>query len=154
MCHASEKCSTSCSKFVSPARTETLANLAARYAPFHAQTAQGTITFAGSGAQEATSAEQEALAAWARLVTTEAAAGAPMGALGYTGPAEPGSAEATIFDCAGGVQPITLNGGPLSTWLAIQDRFAPFTLETATERLAFTGLGAESNEAWQRALLA
>ncbi len=154
-------------KFVSPARAETLAIFAARYAPFSAQTAQGVITFAGSGDQEATLAEQEALAAWAQLVTMEAGSGVPMGGLGYNGPAEPGSSdtskcatltlgggEATIFDCAGGVQSIKLNGSPLSTWLAIQDRFASFTLETATERLAFTGLGAESSEAWQRALLA
>ena len=90
-----------------------------------------------------------------------------MGGLAYNGPAEIGSddpskcatltmsgGEATLFDCAGNVETIKLNGGPLNRWLEIQNRFAPFVLETATERLDFTGMGAIEGEAWQQALLA
>jgi len=154
-------------KFVTDARPATLATFAARYAPFTASTAAGTITFAGSGDQVATPEEQEALAAWTQRLVMEAASGVPMGGLAWNGPTEPGSddtskcatltmggGEATIFDCAGNVQSMKLNGGPLPTWLALQDRLASFTLETATERLDFTGMGAEQSDAWQRALLA
>jgi len=154
-------------KFVSPARQMTLAEFAARYAPFEAQTDAGLIHFAGSGAQVATPAEQARLAQWVQLLVMEAASGAPMGGLAYHGPAEPGSTdasqcatltmsggEATVFDCAGAVATVKLNGGVLSRWLAIQDRFAPFVVETPTERLEFTGMGAETSAAWQQALLA
>lgn len=154
-------------KFVADARPATLASFAARYAPFAASTAAGTITFVGSGAQVATPAEQAALAAWTQRLVMEAASGVPMGGLAWNGPAEfggddtskcttltLGGGEATVFDCAGNVQTIKLNGGPLSTWLAFQDRLAPFTLETATERLDFTGMGGEEAAVWQRALLA
>lgn len=154
-------------KFVADARPATLAAFVARYAPFTANTAAGTITFAGSGDQVATPAEQEALAAWTQRLVMEAASGVPMGGMAWNGPAQIGGddtsmcatmtlggGEATVFDCAGNVQSIKLNGGPLSTWLAFQDRLAPFTLETADERLEFTGMGAEHSQAWQRALLA
>lgn len=153
-------------KFVAPARQATLAALAARYAPFEAQTAAGMIRFAGAGEQVATPAEQEQIGRWVILLVLEAASGVPMGGLAYNGPAEIGSddpsrcatmtiggGEATVFDCAGNVATVKLNGGPLSRWLAIQDRFAPFVLETATERLEFTGMGAEAGEVWQEALL-
>ncbi|HAJ34711.1 MAG TPA: hypothetical protein DCL15_03300 [Chloroflexi bacterium] len=154
-------------KFVSPARQATLAEFAARYAPFEAQTEVGLIRFAGSGAQVATPAEQTRLAQWVQLLVMEAAAGTPMGGLAYHGPAEPGSedasqcatltmnaGEATVFDCAGNVTTVKLNGGVLSRWLEIQDRFAPFVVETPTERLEFTGMGAEASAVWQQALLA
>ncbi len=153
-------------KFVSPARQATLATYAARYAPFEAQTAAGLIRFAGAGDQRATPAEQERLARWVTLLVMEAASGVPMGGLAYHGPAEiggddtspcatltMGGGEATLFDCDGNVQTIKLNGGPLSRWQQIQDRFAPFVLETATERLDFTGMGAVVGEVWQQALL-
>lgn len=154
-------------KYVSSARQATLAEFAARYAPFEAQTEVGLIRFAGSGAQVATSAEQARLAQWVQLLVMEAASGTPMGGLAYHGPAEPGSddasqcatltmsgGEATVFDCAGNVTTVKLNGGVLSRWLEIQDRFAPFVVETPTERLDFTGMGAETSAAWQQALLA
>lgn len=154
-------------KFVSPARQATLAEFAARYAPFEAQTTGGMIRFAGVGDQVATHDEQERLAQWVTLLVMEAASGAPMGGLAYNGPAEIGSddmskcatltmggGEATVFDCAGNVNLIKLNGAYLSRWLAIQDRFAPFVIETATERLDFTGMGAVAGEVWQQALLA
>lgn len=153
-------------KYVSPARQATLAEFVARYAPFEAQTAAGYIRFAGNGVQEATPAEQTRLAQWVQLLVMEAASGAPMGGLAYHGPAEVGSAdasqcatltmsggEATVFDCAGNVATVKLNGGVLTRWLMIQDRFAPFVVETPTERLDFTGMGAETGEIWQQALL-
>lgn len=154
-------------KFVSPARRTTLAEFAARYAPFEAQTEGGVIRFAGDGEQIATRADQEQLAQWVTLLVMEAASGAPMGGLAYHGPAEPGAddaskcatltmsgGEATVFDCEGNVKTIKLNGGPLSRWLTIQDRFAPFAVETETERLDFTGMGAVEGEIWQQAILA
>ena len=42
----------------------------------------------------------------------------------------------------------------LETWQAFGDRLAPFTYETDTEKIVFEGLGDESAEPWQRALLA
>jgi len=154
-------------KFVSTARQATLAEFATRYAPFAAQTAGGMIRFAGVGEQIATPADQERLARWVTLLVMEAASGVPMGGLAYYGPAEIGGddasecaaltiggGEATVFDCEGNVETIKLNGGPLSRWLAIQDRFAPFVLETATGRLDFTGMGAVEDEVWQQAILA
>jgi hypothetical protein len=154
-------------KFVSPARQATLAEFAARYAPFETQTAGGMIRLAGAGDQRATPAEQERLTQWVALLVMEAASGVPMGGLAYHGPAEiggddmsqcatltMGGGEATLFDCEGNVETFKLNGGQLSRWLQIQDRFAPFVLETATEHLDFTGMGAAEGGVWQQALLA
>jgi len=39
-------------------------------------------------------------------------------------------------------------------WEQLRDRFAPFVYETDTETLTFEGMGLESSEAWQRAILA
>jgi hypothetical protein len=154
-------------KFVSEARQATLAEFAARYASFQAETELGKITFTGAGDQIATPEEQMQLAGWVQLLVMEAASGVPMGGLAYSGPAEIGgddtskcasltmhAGETTVFDCADNVETIKLNAGLLSRWMQIQDRFAPFVLETPTESLTFTGLGAVQGEVWQQALLA
>ena len=39
-------------------------------------------------------------------------------------------------------------------WEQLRDRFAPFVYETETETLTFEGMGLESSEAWQRAIMA
>jgi hypothetical protein len=39
-------------------------------------------------------------------------------------------------------------------WAQLRDRFAPFVYETVTETITFEGMGLESSEAWQRAILA
>lgn len=56
-------------------RAAELAELAATFAPFEADTSAGGVRFSGAGAQEATPAEQRMIAEWAKLATLEASAG-------------------------------------------------------------------------------
>jgi hypothetical protein len=154
-------------KFVSPARAAALNEFAARYAPFSAVTDWGEMTFTGGGSQAATPAEQTQLARWAQRLVMEAASGAALGGLAWSGLEEMGSddtaqcatlqmsgGEATVWDCAGNFATVKLNGGYLTRWLAMQDQFASFVVETPTATLTFDGMGAEADAIWQQALLA
>lgn len=154
-------------KFVSPARAATLNEFASRYASFTGATDWGEITFTGVGPQVATPAEQTQIAGWVQRLVMEAASGVPMGGAAWSGPEKMGSddtskcatlqmggGEATVWDCAGNFETVKLNGGYLTRWLAIQDHFAAFVVETPTETLTFDGMGAEAGAVWQQALLA
>ena len=154
-------------KFMSPARAAALNEFAARYAAFSAVTDWGEITFTGIGPQVATPAEQTQLASWAQRLVMEAASSATLGGMAWSGPEEMGSGdtskcatlqmsggEATVWDCAGNFETVKLNGGYLTRWLEIQDRFAAFVVEMPTEMLIFDGMGAEAGAVWQQALLA
>jgi hypothetical protein len=154
-------------KFVSPARAAALNEFAARYASFSAATDWGEISFNGVGPQAATPVEQTQLASWAQRLVMEAASGAALSGMAWSGPQEMGSGdtskcatlqmsggEATVWDCAGNFETVKLNGGHLTRWLEIQDRFAAFVVETPTETLSFDGMGAEAGAVWQQALLA
>jgi len=154
-------------KFVSPARAAALNEFAARYASFSAVTDWGEISFNGAGPQAASPAEQTQLASWAQRLVMEAASGVALSGMAWSGPEEMGSGdtsqcatlqvsggEATVWDCAGNFETVKLNGAYLSRWLAIQDRFASFVVETPTETLTFDGMGAEAGAVWQQALLA
>ena len=154
-------------KFVSPARVAALNEFATRYAAFSAVTDWCEITFTGIGPQVATFAEQTQLASWAQRLVMEAASGATLGGMAWSGPEELGSddtakcatlqmggGEATVWDCAGNFETVKLNGGYLTRWLALQDRFASFVVETPTKTLTFDGMGAEAGTVWQQALLA
>ncbi len=154
-------------KFVSPARAAALNEFAARYAAFSAVTDWGEIAFTGIGPQVATPAEQTQLASWAQRLVMEAASGAALSGMAWSGPEEMGSGdtskcatlqmsggEATVWDCAGNFDPVKLNGSYLTRWLEIQDRFAAFAVEMPTETLTFDGMGAEAGAVWQQALLA
>jgi len=86
----------------------------------------------------------------------------------YQGPAEMGSTdtskcaslqlgapgEVTLGACDGTRQALPIDERMATEWEALQARVAPFVYETATERLSFAGLGSESSETWQRAILA
>ncbi len=122
-------------KFVSPARAAALNEFAARYAAFSAVTDWGEIAFTGIGPQVATPAEQTQLASWAQRLVMEAASGAALGGMAWSGPEEMGSddtakcatlqmsgGEATVWDCAGNFETVKLNGGYLTRWLALQDQ--------------------------------
>jgi hypothetical protein len=154
-------------KFVSPARAAALNEFATRYAAFNAVTDWGEIAFAGVGPQVATPAEQTQLASWAQRLVMEAASGVALGGMAWSGPEGMGSGdtakcatlqmsggEATVWDCAGNFETVKLNGGYLTRWLEMQDRFASFVVETPAETLTFDGMGAEAGAVWQQALLA
>lgn len=155
-------------EFATAARQAVLAEFAGRYASFAAETPAGKLNFIGYGAETATAADQEQLARWAQQVTLEAKAGESLAGLRYEGPAEFGSTdtskcavlqlgtpiEAGIGACDGSLTNKDMGKATYLEWEALRDRFAPFVLETATERLTFEGMGGESNAAWQRAILA
>lgn len=154
--------------FVSPARQAVLNEWVSRLAPFDAETDYGSIRLVGSGTAVATPEEQQRIGRWAQLVAMEAMAGESLAGLRYEGPAEIGSSdtnkcavlqlgtpiEAGIGACDGTMTNKDMGKAVYLEWEALRDRFAPFVLETATERLTYEGMGGESNEAWQRAILA
>ncbi|MCE7988108.1 MAG: hypothetical protein DYG89_43640 [Caldilinea sp. CFX5] len=154
--------------FVTPARQAVLNEWVSRFAPFDAETDDGSIRLVGSGTAVATPEDQQMIGRWAQLVAMEAMADESLAGLRYEGPAEIGSddtskcavlqlgtpVEAGIGACDGTMTNKELGKAVYLEWEALRDRFAPFVLETATERLTFEGMGGESNKAWQRAILA
>lgn len=64
------------------------------------------------------------------------------------------SQNATLSNCDGSTQVLALGKRYALDWDDIQNRFASFVYHTPAETLTFTGRGAISGEAWQRALLA
>ncbi len=155
-------------KFVTDARQAVIAAWVATYAPFDAETEFGSIRLVGTGSAVATPEEQALIGRWAQLVAMEAAAGESLAGLSYQGPAELGSpdpskcamlqlsaaSEAGIGACDGTMTNQEIGERMALEWAALRDRFAPFVYETQTERLDFAGMGSESGEAWQRAILA
>lgn len=155
-------------KFATPARADALADFAARYASFAADTEAGEVVLAGAGDQIATAEEQARLARWAQFAVMEAAAGIPTGSLAYYGPEEPGSLDtakcaflmagggpdATLGACDGTAKSVPLGERSLAELQELADRFAPFVYETATESLRFDGMGAVDAAAWRPAILA
>ncbi len=155
--------------FSAETRSKALAEFAAKYATFTADTPAGKITLTGQGAAQATAAEQEQLAKWTQNLVTEAATGHPTTGLHYEGPAEMGSPDtkkcavlelapetAAMLGVCGTDQPQNKELGErdAAEWAAMQTRFAPFVYETPTETLVFNGMGSVSGEVWQRALVA
>ncbi|MCB0138113.1 MAG: hypothetical protein KDD75_23635, partial [Caldilineaceae bacterium] len=61
--------------FGMPSRRADLADFAATFAPFTADTAAGAVTFNGAGSTAATPAQQRMIAEWARLAQLEAQGG-------------------------------------------------------------------------------
>ncbi len=61
------------SAFSDSGRAQELSDLVGRFASFSADTPSGEVTFTGKGSEAATSDQQRALAAWARLVAVAAA---------------------------------------------------------------------------------
>lgn len=155
-------------KFVTPARQAVLTAFVNQFAAFAAKTPAGEIQFTGRGATIASAAEQQQIAEWAQNVTYEAQAGEPLAWLRYQGPAEMGSPdtskcavlqlgtpiEAMLGACDNSATNKDMGKRTYLEWEQIRDRFAPFTHETATEKLEFGGMGTIKGEAWQRALLA
>ncbi len=158
--------------YVSAARLATLQEMAATYAPFQAETAAGTLDFAGTGTTTASTDEQATLARWAQTAAMEAVSGQSFAGMSYEGPAELGQAEldsadtsrcailqinaneTNVWECDGTVITAPLSENLAATWADMSDRFGSFVYETPSERLTFQGMGLLEDPAWQRALLA
>lgn len=154
--------------FVTPARQTVLNEWVSRYAPFDAETDDGSIRLVGSGTAVATPEEQQMIGRWAQRVAMEAMAGEPLAGLRYEGPAAIGSSdtskcavlqlgtpiEAGIGACDGTMTNRDMGKAVYLEWEYLRDHFAPFVYETATERISFEGMGNVSGDEWQRAILA
>lgn len=155
-------------KFASPARMAVLQEWINKFATFDAETEFGSIRLVGSGSATPTAAEKAQIGSWAQIVAMEAAAGESLAGLHYEGPAEMGSPdtskcavlqlgtpiEAGIGACDGTMTNKDMGKAIYLEWESLRDRFAPFVYETESERITFEGMGGETNEAWQRAILA
>jgi hypothetical protein len=155
-------------KFVRAARLPVLLEWVAKFAPFAAETEFGSIRLMGQGAATATPEEEQRMGRWAQTLVMEATGGEALAGLRYEGPAEIGSSdtskcavlqlgtpiEAGIGACDGSMTNKEMGKATYLEWEALRDRFAPFVLETETERLTFEGLGNVTDEPWQRAILA
>lgn len=64
------------------------------------------------------------------------------------------SQEAMLTTCDGTTTHQPLGERLLLDWAEIQAHFGSFTIETANEALVFQGVGEETGEGWQRAMLA
>jgi hypothetical protein len=155
-------------KFAGEARQDVLKQMAAKYASFEGSNEFGTIRFAGTGSNTATTEEQRLITRWAQMVTMEAGGGESLAGMEYRGPAEIGSSdtskcavmqlgtpiEAVLGACDGTATNKDMGKRIYLEWEQLRDRFAPFIYETATEKITFEGMGLEASEAWQRAILA
>jgi hypothetical protein len=155
-------------KFASEARQDVLKQMAAKYASFEGSNEFGSLRFTGQGSTAATAAEQLTITRWAQMATMEARGGESLAGLEYRGPAEVGSGdtskcavmrlgtpiEAMLGACDGTAMDKDMGKRIYLEWEQLRDRFAPFVYETATETMTFDGMGLESSEAWQRAILA
>ena len=145
-----------------------MSELAGKYASFEGNNEFGRIRFVGHGSAMATEAEQRQITRWAQMVTMEAGGGESLAGMEYRGPAEMGSndtskcavmrlgtpIEAVLGACDGTATNKDMGKRTYLEWEQLRDRFAPFVYETATEKITFEGMGLESSEAWQRAILA
>ena len=155
-------------KFASEARQDVLKQMAAKYASFEGSNEFGSIRFTGQGSTAATAAEQRLITRWAQMATMEAGGGESLAGMEYRGPAEIGSGdtskcavmrlgtpiEAVLGACDGTATDKDMGKRIYLEWEQLRDRFAPFVYETVTETITFEGMGLESSEAWQRAILA
>lgn len=161
-------------KFVTEARQSVLQDLAAKYDSFEANNEFGSVRFTGTGSTPASEADQQLITRWAQMVTMEAAGGESLAGMEYRGPAEvldpteSGGADtskcailrlgtpvtAMLGACDGTATDKDMGKATYLEWEQLRDRFAPFVYETATETITFEGMGLESSEAWQRAILA
>ena len=154
-------------RYIDATRLAALQEWAAAYAPFQADTEWGTLDFAGTGTQQASTEQQAALARWAQTAAMEATAGQSIAGMSYEGPEELGSGdtsrcailqigggESSVWACDGTVTTAPLGESLASTWADISGRFGSFVYETPSERLTFEGMGSLVDPVWQRALLA
>jgi hypothetical protein len=155
-------------KFASEARQDVLGEMAAKYASFEGNNEFGSIRFTGKGSTAPTAEEQRLITRWAQMVTMEAGGGESLAGMEYRGPAEMGSSdtskcaimrlgtpiEAVLGACDGTAADKDMGKRTYLEWEQLRDRFAPFVYETETENITFEGMGLESSEAWQRAILA
>lgn len=155
-------------KFAAEARRAVLSKLAGKYASFEGNNEFGRIRFAGHGSATATEAEQRQITRWTQIATMEAGGGESLAGMEYRGPAEMGSTdtskcavmrlgtpiEAVLGACDGTATNKDMGKRTYLEWEQLRNRFAPFVHDTETETLTFEGMGLESSEAWQRAILA
>lgn len=155
-------------KLVSESRQAALAEMVGRYASFTADNEFGSIRFTGKGPAAPSVDEQRTITRWAQMATMEARGGESLAGLEYRGPAEIGSGdtskcaimrlgtpiEAMLGACDGTATDKDMGKRTYLEWEQLRDRFAPFVYETETETITFEGMGLESSEAWQRAILA
>lgn len=155
-------------KFASEARQDVLKQMAAKYASFEGSNEFGSIRFTGQGSTAPTADEQLSITRWAQMATMEAGGGESLAGMEYRGPAEIESddtskcavmrlgtpIEAMLGACDDMVTNKDMGKAIYLEWERLRDRFAPFVYETATEMITFDGMGLESSEAWQRAILA
>lgn len=154
--------------FVADARPAVLMQWAATFASFDAETEFGSVRFVGSGSDAATPEEQQMMARWARTVAMEAAAGESLAGMSYHGPAEMGSPDASkcamlqlgtsieagIGSCDGTMINKEMGKRTYLEWEYLRNHFAPFVIETETEKVAFEGMGSVDDAHWQRAIVA
>jgi hypothetical protein len=154
-------------KLVSESRQAVLAEMVRRYASFTADNEFGSIRFTGKGSVTPNADEQRTITRWAQMATMEARGGESLASMEYRGPAQTGSGdtskcaimrlgtpiEAMLGACDGTATDKDMGKRIYLEWEQLRDRFAPFVYETETETVVFEGMGLESSEAWQRAIL-